>query len=112
MRDGKFLFSQTFLLDITERKQAERARKEIEERLAGIFRSAMDAIVVIDSERRIVIFNEAAKTTFQCDSPDVIGQRFDRFLSEPLERFLTGYIASGRFRVFSGLDSRRDARGP
>jgi PAS domain S-box-containing protein len=90
----KFLFSQTFLLDITERKQAERARKETEERLAGIFRSAMDAIIVIDSERRIVIFNEAAKTTFQCDSPEVIGQRFDRFLSEPLEQFLAGYIAS------------------
>jgi len=90
----KFLFSQTFLLDITERKQAERARRETEERLAGIFRSAMDAIIVIDSERRIVIFNEAAKTTFQCDSPEVIGQRFDRFLSEPLEQFLAGYIAS------------------
>ena len=43
---GKFLFSQSFLLDITERKQAERARRETEERLAGIFRSAMDAIVV------------------------------------------------------------------
>ena len=91
---GKFLFSQTFLLDITERKRAERARKETEERLDGIFRSAMDAILVIDSERRIVIFNDAAKTMFQCDSPEVIGKRIDKFLSEPLEQFLTGYIAS------------------
>ena len=63
---GKFLFSQTFLLDITERKKAERARRETEERLAGIFRSAMDAIVVIDSERRVVIFNEAAQKMFRC----------------------------------------------
>jgi PAS domain S-box-containing protein len=63
---GKFLFSQTFLLDITERKKAERARRETEERLAGIFRSAMDAIVVLDSERRVVIFNEAAQKMFRC----------------------------------------------
>jgi formate hydrogenlyase transcriptional activator len=92
--NGKFLFSQTFLLDITERKRAERARKEIEERLAGIFRSAMDAIIVLDSERRIVIFNEAAKTTFQCEAHEAIGQRVDRFLSEPLEQCLTAHIAS------------------
>ena len=76
---GKFLFSQTFLLDITERKRAERARKETEERLAGIFRSAMDAILVVDSERRIVIFNEAAKTMFQCDSQEVIGKESTDF---------------------------------
>jgi len=91
---GKYLYSQTFLLDITERKRDERARKETEERLAGIFRSAMDAIVVVDAERRIVIFNEAAKRTFLCDAPDVIGTTLDRFLSEPLEQILTGYIAS------------------
>jgi len=91
---GQFLFSQTFLLDVTERKRAERARKETEERLAGIFRSAMDAILVIDSDRKVVIFNEAAKTVFQCDSPEVIGERIDRFLTEPLQQFLTGYIAS------------------
>jgi formate hydrogenlyase transcriptional activator len=91
---GKFLFSQTFLLDVTERKRAERARKETEERLAGIFRSAMDAILVIDSDRRVVIFNEAAKKMFQCESPEVIVKWIDRCLSAPLEQFLTGYIAS------------------
>ncbi|MCU1335663.1 MAG: diguanylate cyclase [Bryobacterales bacterium] len=91
---GKFLFSQTFLLDITERKRAERAHKETEERLAGIFRSAMDAIVVIDSERRIVIFNEAAEKVFRCDSSEAVGRRMDAFLSEQLEQTLSGYIAS------------------
>jgi formate hydrogenlyase transcriptional activator len=91
---GTFLFSQTFLLDITERKQAARARKETEERLDGIFRSAMDAIIVLDSERRIVIFNEAAKAMFRCDAPEVIGKRIDKFLTEPLERFLVQYVSS------------------
>jgi formate hydrogenlyase transcriptional activator len=92
---GKFLFSQTFLLDITERKWAERARKETEERLAGIFRSAMDAIVVIDSERRIVIFNDAAEKVFQCAAPEAVGQRIDRYLSEQLEQTLTAYVTAG-----------------
>src|SRR6185369_16866321 len=99
---GKFQFSQTFLLDVTERKRAERARKETEERLAGIFRSAMDAIVVVDSERRIVIFNEAAKVMFQCDSPEVIGQRMDPFLSPQLEQVLKGYIASSGSESLQG----------
>ena len=94
---GKFLFSQTFLLDITERKKAERARRETEERLAGIFRSAMDAIVVLDSERRVVIFNEAAQKMFRCSASDAVGHRIDRFLTEPLEQLLTEYMASEGF---------------
>jgi len=94
---GKFLFSQTFLLDITERKQAERARRETEERLAGIFRSAMDAIVVLDSERRVVIFNEAAQKMFRCTASDAVGHRIDRFLTEPLEQLLREYMASEGF---------------
>jgi|GEM_PF-406860 len=91
---GKFLFSQTFLLDITERKRAERVRKETEERLAGIFKSAMDAIVVVDAERNIVIFNQAAEKMFQCSSPDASGRGMDSLLSEQLASFLADYIAA------------------
>ncbi|HYR87417.1 MAG TPA: sigma 54-interacting transcriptional regulator [Terriglobia bacterium] len=92
--EGRFLYSQAFLLDITERKKAESARKETEERLASIFRSAMDAIIVIDSERRIVIFNLAAQAVFRCAASDVSGQKLDVFLSESLKQVLSTYMAA------------------
>ena len=54
--------------------------RENEDRLASIFRSAMDAIVVIDQRRMIVIFNRAAENIFRCGSSEVVGQSIDRFL--------------------------------
>jgi formate hydrogenlyase transcriptional activator len=92
--EGRFLYSQAFLLDVTERKRAESARKETEERLASVFRSAMDAIVVIDSERRIVIFNLAAQAVFRCAASDVAGQKIDMFFSEQLLHILSSYMSA------------------
>jgi len=46
--------------DITERKRAERAIRESEERLKILFESAPDAIYLIDSEGRFVDGNKAA----------------------------------------------------
>jgi len=46
--------------DITERKRAEKALRESEERLKVLFESAPDAIYLIDSEGRIVDGNRAA----------------------------------------------------
>ena len=96
---GRFLHSQAFLLDVTERKRLESARKETEERLAGIFRSAMDAIIVVDSERRIVIFNLAAQAIFRCAASDVAGQLIDSFLSDQLKQLLTAYMAEADLRA-------------
>jgi PAS domain S-box-containing protein len=96
---GRFLYSQAFLLDITERKRAENARKETEERLASIFRSAMDAIIVIDSDRKIVIFNLAAQAVFRCAASEVAGQKIDVFLSEQLKQMLADYMANADSRA-------------
>jgi formate hydrogenlyase transcriptional activator len=89
---GEFLHSQAFLIDVTEKKRAERARREADERLAGILRSAMDAIVAVDARRQIVIFNEAAGKVFRCPPADAVGRPLDAFLSEPLRQLLTSYM--------------------
>ncbi len=68
--------------DITERKRAEQALRESEEKLSRILESAMDAIITIDEQLRIVIFNQAAEKAFRCRDCHAIGQPFDRFLSE------------------------------
>jgi formate hydrogenlyase transcriptional activator len=85
-----------------ELSEANANLRESEDRLAGVFRSAMDAIVVIDQQRVIVIFNQAAETIFRCDSSEVVGQSIDRFLSEDLVKLLENYIAAAESRSGEG----------
>ncbi|NJN70505.1 MAG: PAS domain S-box protein, partial [Nitrospira sp.] len=51
-----------------------------ERRLTDIIGSAMDAIITVDEEQRIVLFNRAAKQMFCCSTREAIGQPLDRFL--------------------------------
>src|SRR3990172_7142446 len=60
-----------------------RARTAIEEshgRLAAVMDSAMDAIIAVDQDQRIVLFNQAAEATFRCGREQALGSRLDRFL--------------------------------
>jgi PAS domain S-box-containing protein len=66
--------------DISERKETEEALRASEERFAAIFRSAMDAIVIVDSELRISMFNQAAERVFNCTAAEVLGSSFRDFL--------------------------------
>jgi PAS domain S-box-containing protein len=52
--------------------------------LAGIIHSAMDAIITIDDDHRIVIFNAAAEEIFQCSAQEALGKTLDRFIPNPL----------------------------
>jgi PAS domain S-box-containing protein len=69
-------------VDITDRKLAEQKLRESEERLAGIVGSAMDAIIAVDEERRIVLFNAAAEKMFGCTQDEAVGTVIDRFIPE------------------------------
>lgn len=66
--------------DITERKQAEEILRAREARLNSILLSAMDAIISIDEEQRIVLFNAAAERMFACPAADAMGANLERFL--------------------------------
>jgi PAS domain S-box-containing protein len=68
--------------DIDDQKQAERSLLESKERLNGIVSSAMDAIITVDEEQRIVLFNEAAERMFGCPAAEALGQPFNRFIPE------------------------------
>ena len=49
-------------------------------RLESILQSAMDAIVTVDEDQKIVLFNQAAERMFQCPVTEAIGQTLDRFI--------------------------------
>jgi PAS domain S-box-containing protein len=58
--------------------------QESEARLSRVFASAMDAIVTIDADGRITLFNAAAEQAFRCPAAEAIGSPVARFLSEAL----------------------------
>ncbi|HET7873492.1 MAG TPA: PAS domain S-box protein, partial [Terriglobales bacterium] len=68
--------------DITERKLIEEKLRESQERLTGIVVSAMDAIIAVDNQYRIVVFNAAAEKMFRCAAAQAIGSSIDRFIPQ------------------------------
>jgi PAS domain S-box-containing protein len=68
--------------DITERRRAEDALRESEQQLSGIVSSAMDAIVSVDGEQRIRLFNPAAEQMFGMSATEVVGQPLARLMPE------------------------------
>ena len=62
------------LLDITERKQAEEALLESEQRLANIIDFLPDATFVIDSEKKIIAWNRAMEEMTGVNKDNMIGQ--------------------------------------
>jgi PAS domain S-box-containing protein len=88
------------LRDITERLNAEREirrsqqdLREGEARLDAIVRSAMDAIITIDLEGRVVLFNAAAEQMFGVAAGQALGGSLERFLPERFRRAHAGHLA-------------------
>ncbi|PKN92395.1 MAG: hypothetical protein CVU44_14760 [Chloroflexi bacterium HGW-Chloroflexi-6] len=50
--------------------------------VANVFKSAMDAIITVDEDQKVIIFNPSAEQMFGCPADEVIGQTMDRFLPE------------------------------
>jgi len=90
-------------VDITDRKQAEQKLRESENRLAGIVGSAMDAIIAVNEEQRIVLFNAAAEKMFGCTHDEALGTAVDRFIPH---RFRSEHGAHMRRFGESGITTR------
>ncbi|MFZ5996035.1 MAG: PAS domain-containing hybrid sensor histidine kinase/response regulator [Nitrospirota bacterium] len=87
------------LSDITERKRAEEALRESEERYRIIAEAALDAIITIDEESTILLINPAAKQIF--------GYEIDEMLGKPLtmlmpERMRSLHLAGIRRHITTG----------
>jgi PAS domain S-box-containing protein len=64
----------------------------------------MDAIITVDREQRIVLFNRAAETLFRCSRDDALGTKLDRFIPA---RFRDGHRAHVERFAATGATRRR-----
>ena len=90
--------------EIDLRGHAQESLQYSEQRLRGILESAMDGIVTVDHEQRIVLFNRAAEGIFGWTAAQAIGQRLDMLMPE---RFHAGHQEHIERFGATGTTSRR-----
>jgi PAS domain S-box-containing protein len=101
--------------DITDRKRAAEALRESQARLSAIIDSAMDAIISVDSQLNIVLFNAAAEHMFRCSAASTLGKPIDRFVPnlfrgthlEHIRRFGETGVTSRRMGHLGALTGMR-----
>ena len=78
---GRPLRVRGIIWDITDRKQAEQALREREEMLSKITSSAQDAILMLDNDGNIALWNAAAEKIFGYSSGEALGKNLHLLLS-------------------------------
>lgn len=68
--------------DITEQRRGEDALRKSETQLANIIGSAMDAVVTLDEDQRIILFNAAAEKMFQTTPDRALGHSIALFIPD------------------------------
>ena len=69
-------------VDRKKRGEAEGELLSNQAKLSAIVDSAMDAIISIDEDQRVVLLNPAAEVIFRCNAGQVIGQPVEQFIPE------------------------------
>jgi PAS domain S-box-containing protein len=88
---------------VAELRAAQDALRESEDRFRGVIESAMDAVITVDAQQRVVMFNDAASKMFGCTAADAIGGGLERFLPQRFRAAHKGHIV--RFSE-TGVTSR------
>ncbi|MFO1263262.1 MAG: response regulator [Rhodoferax sp.] len=99
-----------------------------ESRMAAIINSSLDAILCVDAEQRITVFNPAASALFECSVKDALGSPLSRFLPAVAQAMHEGRLQAqtllGEFaattqkghaiqvEISVSLERRRRARAP
>ena len=84
------------MIDLTKRELDEREQLKQTAWFGGVLDTAMDAVITVDEQRRIVLFNKAAEGIFHCASSDVMGKTIDQFIPARLRKAHQEHIQ--RFR--------------
>ena len=103
---GEVIGASKIARDIGQRKRAEEALRTSEARKAAFFRTALDCIISIDHEGRVLEFNPAAERTFGYREDEVVGKELASLIIPPAmreqhRRGLAHYLATGEGPVLN-----------
>jgi two-component system sensor kinase FixL len=90
--------------DLTSLARSEAALRDTEARMAAIVSSAMDAIISIDLEQRIVLVNDAAERMFGIKAAEALGRDINCLIPN---RFQTSHRAHVENFAKKGVTARR-----
>jgi PAS domain S-box-containing protein len=106
--------------EVTELRAAQARHQEtcagleaLEVQLAGIIHSAMDGIITIDDQYRVVLFNAAAEQIFRCPAREALGQTLDQFIPVALRDAHRAHIQefSNSGEINRRMNPYREVRG-
>jgi len=105
VEDGRKVLT-VILRDITERMRAEALLARSEARLRGILDSAMDAVITVDDQQKVALFNAAAEKMFGCPQEQAMGAPLAWFIPD---RFRSAHSRHVDDFGATGVTSRRMA---
>ena len=79
--------------EIVDRKQTEITLRENQQKLAGILDNADEAIISVDEQQQIQLFNQGAERIFGYDAEEVIGKPLDILLPQTFRQVHRQHIA-------------------
>ncbi|HEX5751386.1 MAG TPA: PAS domain S-box protein [Archangium sp.] len=103
-----------YFRDITEQWRTQEALRHSEAKLSGLVSLAADAIIAVDEEQRIRLFNEGARHTFGYQPEEVMGQSLHLLLPErerePHAQHFQGFATSAE-KASRRMGTRRRVEG-
>jgi PAS domain S-box-containing protein len=104
--DGECLL-QASIRDITERRQAEEALRASSQTFRSVIEASPLAIVAVDQEFRVTLWNPAAERIFGWSEAEVLGQLYPLVPEERREEFQERICAAFLGEQTSNVESRR-----
>lgn len=111
-KNGRQIGIVSVIDDITARKRLQQALKESEERYRTFVETAKSAIIAVDGEGKIILFNPAAENIFAYSKEEIINKEFSCLFPERYKDIYKAELIRGTANGVQGLtDSASELTG-